>query len=252
MPGNLTYFISDIHLGARYIANPREHEMRVVQWLDSIKNKAKCIYLLGDILDYWYEYHDVVPRGHVRFFGKLAELADSGVQITWMTGNHDIWIFDYLPSELGITVVDGPITVSLNGKHFLLDHGDNVGKKKPSYTLMRWIFHNRFCQWLYAGIHPRWTIPFATGWSKENRVKRNDQQIQKSISFGLNTLTQFSEQYSRQHQETDYFIYGHLHILLEKELSTGAKMIVLGEWIKTFSYAVFDGSQVSLHTYSGD
>ena len=109
MPGTLTYFISDLHLGARYIAEPREHEMRVVRWLDSIKHNAKRIFLLGDILDYWYEYRYVVPRGHVRFLGKLAELADSGVEITWMTGNHDIWLFDYLSSELGIKVVDGPV-----------------------------------------------------------------------------------------------------------------------------------------------
>ena len=118
MPGTLTYFLSDLHLGARYIAEPREHEMRVVRWLDSIKHNAKRIFLLGDILDYWYEYRYVVPRGHVRFLGKLAELADSGVEITWMTGNHDIWLFDYLSSELGIKVVDGPVKFTIGACNY--------------------------------------------------------------------------------------------------------------------------------------
>ena len=95
-----TYFISDLHLGARYLDNPKESERRVVEFLDSIKDTAERIYMLGDILDFWYEYKYVVPRGYVRFFGKLAELADAGIEIYWMLGNHDIWIFDYLPNEI--------------------------------------------------------------------------------------------------------------------------------------------------------
>lgn len=103
----LTYFISDLHLGAGYIADPRAHEMKVVGFLRSIAPKASRLYLLGDILDYWWEYRDVVPRGFTRFFGALAELADAGVEIVWFKGNHDIWIFDYLPAEIGLTVHDG-------------------------------------------------------------------------------------------------------------------------------------------------
>ena len=47
------YFLSDLHLGASYFADPRAKERAVVQWLDSIKNTAAEIYLLGDILDRW-------------------------------------------------------------------------------------------------------------------------------------------------------------------------------------------------------
>lgn len=248
MHGKFTYFLSDLHLGARYIPDRHEHEMRIVNWLDSIKDSAESIYLLGDILDYWFEYRCVVPRGFVRFLGKLAELSDMGIHIFWMTGNHDIWIFDYLPQELGIKVIDGPIVTTIHGKKFLLDHGDNVGKKKPAYAIMRSIFHNKLCQWLYASIHPRWTIPFATGWSKSNRVNRKESDITKKIKYGMKSLTEFSESYSLQHPDVDYFIYGHLHTLSDTTLHTGSRMIVLGEWIKTFSFATFDGTQLSLHT----
>ena len=94
MQQKLTYFLSDFHLGASYFENPLEVERKVVGFLDSIKESAKTIYLLGDILDYWYEYRYVVPKGFVRFFGKLAELSDMGIKIYWFIGNHDIWIFD--------------------------------------------------------------------------------------------------------------------------------------------------------------
>ena len=159
----LTYFLSDFHLGARYFDSPLDNERRVVAFLDSIKDSAKEIYLLGDILDYWYEYRYVVPRGFTRFFGKIAELSDLGVKIYWFIGNHDIWIFDYLPSELGITVVDGPMVKDISGKRFFLDHGDAVGKRKLSFRILRSVFRNKVCQKLYAAIHPRWTIPFALG-----------------------------------------------------------------------------------------
>lgn len=53
---NKTYFVSDIHLGAVYIANPREHEAKVVRMLQSFEKDCKTLYLLGDILDYWFEY----------------------------------------------------------------------------------------------------------------------------------------------------------------------------------------------------
>lgn len=130
------YFLSDLHLGAPYFTDSKEAEKRVVSFLDEIKDDAEVIYLLGDILDYWYEYRYVVPRGFVRFFGKLAELADKGIRIVWFIGNHDIWIFDYLPSELGIEVVDGSLVEEIDGKIFFMTHGDGIGRLKPSFGFL--------------------------------------------------------------------------------------------------------------------
>ena len=109
------YFISDLHLGATYSGDRIEREREAVAWLETIAEDCAELYLLGDVLDYWYEYRTVVPRGYVRFFGALARLADSGVKITWIIGNHDIWIFDYLPSELGVRVVDGVLDTQVLG-----------------------------------------------------------------------------------------------------------------------------------------
>ena len=140
MPGKKIYFASDFHLGARYIENPIEYERRIVRWLDSIKQDAGTLYLLGDILDYWYEYRYVVPKGFTRFFGKLAELSDNGIDIHWFIGNHDIWIFDYLPHELGITIHDGTLITEIGGKRFFLSHGDNVGKRPMTFRFLRKYF----------------------------------------------------------------------------------------------------------------
>lgn len=217
--------------------------MRVVRFLDSIKDKADVIYLLGDILDYWFEYRTVVPRGFVRFFGKIAELTDSGVRVVWFIGNHDIWIFDYLPSELGIEVVDGSLTETIDGRRFYMTHGDGVGKLKPSFKLIRTLFRNRTAQKLFSGIHPRWTVPFAYNWSRHSRKTGGSGYDPSRM---IQNFRDFSLRYLRLHPDINYFIFGHLHVVSEERLTDTAQLIVLGDWISNFSYAVWDGTELSM------
>lgn len=244
----IAYFLSDIHLGAPYFPDSRAAEKRVVDFLDSIKEEADAIFLLGDILDYWYEYRYVVPRGFVRFFGKLAELADSGVRIVWFIGNHDIWIYDYLPSELGIEVVDGFIVEELDGHKFLMTHGDGIGKLKPSFKLLRKLFRNKACQKLFSAIHPRWTVPFAYNWSRHSR-KATGPSPEDAERITRN-ICDFSREYHLAHPEVDYYIYGHLHLFKRMDLGDGASLVVLGEWIARCSYARWNGSGLTLHEYN--
>ena len=96
------YFASDFHLGVPTHKDSLVREKLIVSWLESIKEDAKSIYLLGDIFDFWFEYKTVVPKGFVRLLGKLAELTDSGTEIYIIRGNHDLWMYDYLPKEVHI------------------------------------------------------------------------------------------------------------------------------------------------------
>lgn len=265
----MAYFLSDLHLGAPYFSDPHEAERQVVRFLESIRSDAAEIWLLGDILDYWYEYRYVVPRGYVRFFGKLAELADTGIKITWMIGNHDIWIFDYLPKELGITVEDGVIERDILGTRFVLSHGDGIPPLPPTFRILRKLFRNRLCQRLYGAINPRWTIPFARRWSGYSRTTGNSVCVGKESI--LKNLQNFSLAYSADHPDVRYYIFGHLHTLhrqslddsslhnqanKEKDSSLTApdntnspELIVLGDWLSLNTYASFDGHHLTLHHF---
>lgn len=242
------YFLSDLHLGAPYMPDSRSREKKIVAFLDSIKDKAETIYLLGDILDYWYEYKYVVPRGYVRFFGKLAELCDSGIKIVWLIGNHDIWIYDYIPSELGVKVIDGSLVETIQGKKIFMQHGDGVGKTDASFRFIRGMFRNRFCQWLYSGIHPRWTVPFAYKWSSHSRKEGEGKSVPARNL--MKNLLDFAVDYHSRHPAINYFIFGHVHILEREKIDTDCEMIVLGEWIRTFSYAKMDNGEISLEKWS--
>ena len=246
---NKTYFISDLHLGASYLKNPLDYERKVVRWLNSIKDSAKAIYLLGDILDYWYEYRNVVPRGFTRFLGTLATLADEGVEIRWYIGNHDIWIFDYIPSEIGAIVVDGYEVREIDGHRFFLSHGDGIGSLKPGFKFIRGMFRNRVCQKLFSGIHPRWTVPFAHRWSSHSRNFCNE--VPKFLGEAKEPFISFARQWLNEHKDDtiDFFIFGHRHIVLDFDLNKESRLIVLGDWIHHFSYAVYDGNTLKLDCY---
>jgi len=240
MAGKKAYFISDLHLGAKYLNDPIERERRVCRFLDSIMGDAAELYLLGDILDYWYEYKHVVPRGHIRFLGKLAEVADSGVSITWVTGNHDVWLFDYLRDQIGMTVLHGHTLVNVLGKRLLISHGDDVGVQPAMYRFTRWCFYNKVCQWLYAAIHPRWTYPIATAWSNDNRSKRDPEQLKMISERAAGRLIDFSREHSSVHHEVDAYIYGHIHLARIVSGQDVPPVIFLGEWITLNSYVVLD------------
>lgn len=240
MPGKNTYFISDLHLGAKYMAKDLDRERRVCRFLDSIKDDAAELYLLGDILDYWYEYKYVVPRGYIRFFGKLAELADAGVKLTWVTGNHDVWLFDYLRDQLNMTVLKGHTQVISQGRRILISHGDDVGVQPAMYRLTRWCFYNKVCQWLYAAIHPRWTYPIATGWSSDNRTSRTLETLKAISERAAVRLLDFSRDYHAAHPDVEAFVFGHLHIARMNEPEGMPPVIFLGDWINLCTYVVLD------------
>lgn len=241
------YFISDMHLGATYLGDPLEYERRVVRWLEMIADDAAELYMLGDVLDYWYEYRYVVPRGFTRFFGAVARLVDSGVKVTWFIGNHDIWISDYIPRELGVRVVDGYEVVELRGKRFFLSHGDGLGRLPRGFRFIRSMFRNKTCQRLFSAIHPRWTVPFAHRWSSSSR----DYSDAIPVFSGRDDepFITFAREYLASHPDIDYFILGHHHIVLDYPLSETSRLIVLGDWIHHFSYAVYDGHDVELRYF---
>lgn len=246
--GKYVYFLSDLHLGASYYKDKRERELRVVSFLESIRDKASEVYLMGDVLDYWFEYRTVVPRGYVRFFGALASLADSGVKITWFIGNHDIWLFDYLRDELGIRVVDGVEVREIMGKKFFLNHGDGVGSLSPGFRFIRWLFRNKMCQKLYSGIHPRWTVPLAYLWSAHNR---NILEYKPEFrGMDKEPLAIFACDYYRNVDPSiNYFVFGHVHVVVDEPISPTCRFVILGDWITEFTYAVFDGKRFEIRKF---
>lgn len=241
-PGKI-FFASDFHLGLRAGKDPREREKKVVEWLLTIAPEAGEIYLLGDVFDFWWEYKLVVPRGFTRFLGTISALTDSGVTIHFFTGNHDMWIRDYLSTECGVICHTGPFSAVLGNRRFYLAHGEGLGSKDLGYKMLLAIFRNKPMRALYSSIHPRAGVGLGHKWSLHSRLG-------KGIS--LDFMGEEKEDLIRharailEKEDFDYFIFGHRHISMVYKLANGPEVVFLGDWVKNGSYAEWDGKNLTL------
>ena len=241
------YFASDIHLGAGDEKLSREVERRFVLWLDRVAQDAEAIFLVGDLFDFWFEYRRVVPKGFVRTLGKLAELTDRGVRVVFFTGNHDMWVGDYLTRECGVEVFTSPQLLTLAGRQVFVAHGDNMNiRHLPVLRLMNAVFRSRTLRWLFSwGVHPDWAVRFGRWWSGKSRKSHNaaDERADKTGRQGFGPwltepLIAYAREYARTH-EVDHFVFGHMHFA--RDYHEGALHVVnLGCWEKNPAYAVLD------------
>ncbi len=245
--GKKVYFMSDAHLGSRVIPDNRLHEKKVVAWLDFIKSDASALFLMGDIFDFWFEYRMVVPKGYTRFLGKLAEMADAGVEIHFFTGNHDLWTFGYLESEIGLKVHYKPEEVTLGSKKFFLAHGDGLDPDDKGFHLLRRLFHNKTAQRLFRAFPPSWGQELGYGWSAHNRkVILNEDNAYSGEKY--ESMVIYAKKYARLH-DVDYIVFGHRHLPLDLQLVDNKRLIILGDFVSFFSYGVFNGENFYLEFF---
>jgi len=245
--GKKIFFSSDFHLGVPNDEESLKREKKIVRWLDSIAHEAHEIYLLGDVFDFWFEYKQAIPKGFVRLQGKIAQLTDSGIKIHWFYGNHDMWIFDYIPKELGVELHKSEITKVYNGKSFFIGHGDGLGPGDKGYKLIKRIFRSKFCQWCFARLHPNFGIGLANYFSRKSRISTGTAD---DTFYGKEKemLIQFC--YSQlETQHFDYFVFGHRHLPIDFELNDTSKYLNTGDWVKYFSYAEFNGEDLELKIF---
>ncbi len=240
---NKIYFASDFHFGIPDRKGSLERENLFTVWLENVRKDASEIYLMGDLFDFWFEYKTVIPRGYVRLLGKLAEIADSGVKIHLFRGNHDMWAFDYLSTEVNIEIHREPEFKEYNGKVFYLAHGDGLGPGDLGYKFIKKIFQNRVNQWLFRWIHPDMGIRIALFWSRQSRFASlvKEEKTERDKNFIESRLTVHSKHILESHPEVKYFVYGHFHYPTDTSLSENSRQITLGDWLTHFTYAVFDG-----------
>lgn len=245
--GKKIYFLSDFHLGAPDREHSLVREKKVVAFLESIKNDAAEIFIVGDIFDFWFEYKTVVPKGYTRLFGKLAELSDSGILLHVFVGNHDMWMSDYFQKELNIPVYFEPRIFEWNGKQFYIAHGDGLGPGDHGFKFIKKIFRNPICQWLFGMLHPNWGIGLANYFSRKSREKTGNSD---ELFLGPDNewLIVFAKEYL-QKQQMDYFVFGHRHYPIDFVLNDRSRYINLGDWIRNFTYASFDGQDMELKNW---
>ncbi len=241
------YFASDFHLGIDAHKSSKEREKQIISWMDKISDDAEALYLVGDLFDFWFEYSSVVPKGYIRLLGRLAQWVDSGLELFVFTGNHDMWMAEYLENELGIKIIRNPISKIIKGKNFFIGHGDGLGPGDNGYKFIKGVFASPVSQWLYARLHPNFAFKLAQFWSGKSREKahQKDQWLGKDREW----LVQFAQEEIK-NKNIDYFVFGHRHLPIHCTLENDeSKYINLGDWLQYNSYAWFDGELMRIDFY---
>ncbi|MEP2689209.1 UDP-2,3-diacylglucosamine diphosphatase [Maribacter dokdonensis] len=246
--GKKVYFASDNHLGAPTMKESRVRELKFVRWLDIVKKDAGVIFLMGDLFDFWFEYKTVIPKGFTRTLGKLAELSDAGIQIHYFVGNHDLWMNGYFEEELNIPVYHKPQQYTINGTSFFIGHGDGLGPDDKGFKRMKKVFTNPVAKWFFKWLHPDLGVRLAKHLSVSNKLISGDDDA-KFLGNDKEWLVLYAKR-KLESQHFDHFIFGHRHLPLEIELKKDSMYTNLGDWIKYYTYAEFDGSKLSLKEFS--
>ena len=201
--------------------------------------------MVGDIFDFWFEHKYTVPKGNIRFLGKISQLVDKGIKIHFFTGNHDLWMFDYLEKEIGVHIIRDPITIQLNDKTLMIGHGDGLGPGDLKYKFIKKFFTNKFCQWVFSKIHPDISFFIARYWSRKS--KENEKHGSPPfLGEDKEWLIQYCKKQLILNDKINYFIFGHRHLPIEHKINDECYYINLGDWLEHFTYAILENNKLEL------
>ena len=235
------FFISDAHLGVDRADREGARTARLHSFLDSLPGRAASLYIVGDLFDFWFEYRTAIPRRHFHTLAALARLRAAGVDVAYLSGNHDFWLGTFFRDTLGIRTIDGPTVVEAQGRRLWVHHGDGLMGGDLGYRVLRGVLRSRAGIALYGCLHPDLGIPLAHVVSRWSRHSRGDGELQPERLWREIAAPRFAEGY-------DGVLVGHFHHAYERR-EPGQEFFLLGDWIERFTYAELSGGKLSLKVW---
>jgi len=231
------YFISDAHLSF----SKNHAEKWLVSFLTSIKKDAGHLYIIGDLFDFWLEYKNVIPAAFLRILSVLLDLTQRGIKVTYLPGNHDFWLGDYLHRQVGIELADEKLDVIHQGKRIHLFHGDGLAYGDYGYRLIKKLFRFEPNIWLYKllPVDLAYKLAFGVSGASREYTTKKPKDLQGYYDYAAVKLKAGS----------DAVIMGHTHVPEIKKLENG-QYINTGDWIEHFSYVVLENGEFELKYYN--
>ncbi|MFV1986052.1 MAG: UDP-2,3-diacylglucosamine diphosphatase [Gemmatimonadota bacterium] len=234
-----TVVISDVHLGAI----PAAGEASFLSFLRRVDRLADDLLINGDLFDFWYEYDQVVPRGHFAILSAIHELVRGGMPVRFLGGNHDGWARTFLSDEVGMEIVEGPVVLTVGGRSAYVAHGDGLGGGDWGYRALKWASHSWPGRRAFRMIHPGLGIPLARRASRtETRGSGNPEHVSPRAA----RLEGLARDILAERHDIDLVIFGHTHRPQLEEIRPGRFYLNAGDWIHHASYAVVTPEGIEL------
>jgi UDP-2,3-diacylglucosamine hydrolase len=232
------YFFSDVHLGSSDKEREKLKLDKLYSLLDIIKVDGSKAFILGDLFDFWFEYRHAIPKEHLQVVFRLASMVEDGIEIHYISGNHDFWLGEFLSREVGIVIHRDYYEITEEGKKIFMIHGDGLSPSDWKYRILKKILRNKFNIWLYRKIPPDWGIPLARYVSSSSRSHTSAREIEFIKDYEKYAAGKIAEGY-------DAVLIGHTHRPDRIEIDTGVYLNT-GDFINHFSYARFENGQLTL------
>jgi UDP-2,3-diacylglucosamine hydrolase len=239
---NRIIFIADAHLGMP--GDTPERSKKLVDFLSSINKKVSHLYIVGDLFDFWFEYDTVIPKTSPQVIFELYNLVKSGTKTFIFAGNHDYWLGSYLSDSVGLEIVHDDKVVEHQNLKILIHHGDGLYPKDHGYRLLKRILRNRISIFLFSLIHPDLAIKLAKLTSKTSRnyLSPKNFELKNTNIFRIIADENFKN-------GINSVVFGHSHVPLIEEREKGS-LILLGDWIKYFTYITLENGKFSLNSWN--
>ena len=237
--------ISDVHLGTYGC-----HAKQLVTYLNSIA--PKTLILNGDIVDVWQFNKRYFPKSHLKVIKKIMDMAADGVEVVYITGNHDELFRKFSGRTFGnISIVDKKV-MDLDGKKAWFFHGDVFDvsithakwlAKLGGYGYSLLILINRFINWCLEKMG-------RVKYSLSKKIKNKVKGAIKFVSDFENTIADLAII-----NGYDYVVCGHIHQpkMLIKETKLGKTMYLnSGDWVENFTALEYQFKRWKIYNYNAD
>lgn len=221
------YFVSDIHIQKEVDSRG----MAFLHFLSDLQSKGcQRLFLVGDIFDLWIGKHKYFLREYKNIVEKIDGLVQSGVEVHYFEGNHDLYLKYFWQEKLGVMVHSEELLIDLDGKKFRIEHGDLANPEDKGYLFLRRFLRSQPMD-LFANNMPgkliHWLGETASSASRTytNKLDHNKKEVIRKYAHKLASI-----------EEYDFLITGHFHVLDDYVFDRNGKeyrSINLGSWLDT-------------------
>jgi UDP-2,3-diacylglucosamine pyrophosphatase LpxH len=227
-------WISDVHLGTR--------GCKAEYLLDFLRStESENLFLVGDMIDGWRLRRSWYwPQEHNDVVQKLLRKARKGTIVTFIPGNHDEFVRNYLEFSFGdILVCNDTVHVTADGRRLLVIHGDQFD---TVVVYAKWLAHlgdhaynwamavNLWLNWARRRLGLRY-------WSLSAYLKH---RVKNAVAYIANFEEAMAEMARR--RGVDGVVCGHIH---HAELRKIGDILYAndGDWVESCTALVehFDG-----------
>jgi UDP-2,3-diacylglucosamine hydrolase len=238
------YFVSDFHLGEGDAQSERRKHELFRRFVGRVGADLQQLVVLGDLFHFWFEYRQLIPKRNLHVLFELRDLVQRGVSVSYVTGNHDFWMDDFMERELDIQVFRDILELDTRQGKILATHGDGLLPSDRGYRLLRAVLRHPVNIALYRLLPPSLAYGLARGAA---RLSRRHSAARPEESF----LERYRDA-ARRKLDDGYFAFvcGHTH-LPEIKRYDEKYYVNSGDWFRHFTYVRFGDGRFAMQIVPG-